>query len=109
MELNYLRPRTLSAEAAELIQFDVASLKQVVAGRRGDTPDTWIVDPDQYEKDGRVLRDSPTYRLVAYSSKDHVLYASDGCNACSREMTDFRNVSDIPSDLLDRLASLANG
>jgi hypothetical protein len=106
MHLNYLKTRTLSARAMELIQFDVDSIRQVIAGQHAVQPEIWLADPDQYEKDGRVFRDSQTYRLLAYSQSNHILYASDGCNACSRQAPDIRNVPDIPQDLLERLVTL---
>ena len=106
MNLHYLHPRTLSPRAIELVEFDVDSIRQVIAGQHATQPETWLVDADQYEKDGRILRDSPTYRLLAYSAVNHVLYASDGCNACSRQVSDFRSVPDVPPDLLERLVSL---
>jgi hypothetical protein len=79
--VNYLRERTLSAAANDLIEFDVDSIR-----RMGGDPDVWLVDPDQYEKNGRVLRDSESLRMLAYSKKDHMLYATDGCNSCTREV-----------------------
>jgi hypothetical protein len=106
MKLHYLYSRTLSAGAIELIDFDVASIRQVAAGQRAAAPEIWIVDPDQYEKDGRILRDSPTYRLIAYSAGNRILYASDGCNACSRPVGDLRELQDFPPALIQRLASL---
>ena len=77
--MNYLRQRTLSPAAAELIQFDADSI------RRLGSPDVWLVDPDQYEKDGRLLRDSETLRMIAYSTENHVLYATDGCNSRAKD------------------------
>jgi hypothetical protein len=106
MNLHYLNARTLSPKAVELIEFDVDSIRQVIAGQHGAEPETWIVDPDQYEKDGRVLRDSPTYRLLAYAADTRTLYASDGCNACSRHVADLRDVPDVPTPMLERLVAL---
>ena len=31
---------------------------------------------------GRLLRDSTSPRLLAYSDVDRILYANDGCNSC---------------------------
>ena len=106
MKVHYLHSQTLSPQAIELVQFDMDSIRQVVAGQHAVQPEIWLVDPLQYEREGRLLRDSPTYRMVAYSPVSKVLYASDGCNACSRQIQDFRNVPDVPPDLLERLESL---
>jgi hypothetical protein len=46
----------------------------------------WLADPDQYEKNGRLLRDSEAPRMLAYSTTDHILYATDGCNSCTRQV-----------------------
>lgn len=89
--MNYFRQRTLSPTAANLVQFDADSIR-----RLGD-PDIWLADPDQYERDGRPLRDSESPRMLAYSTKDHILYATDGCNSCSRNVT-------LPADNLKQLA-----
>jgi hypothetical protein len=106
MNVHYLHSQPLSPAAMELVQFDMDSIRQVVAGQHGVPPEIWLVDPLQYEKDGRLLRDSPTHRVIAYSAAGKVLYASDGCNTCSRPVQDFRNVPDIPQDLIERLAEL---
>lgn len=112
MNLHYLNERTLSPKAHELIQFDVDSILQFVSSQHFAPPETWLVDPDQYEKNGRVLRDSPSSRLIAYSSDGRVVYATDGCNSCARQVVSLQdlsglaNNSDIPPDLLNRLVSL---
>ena len=85
--MNFLRDRAISQAASELIQFDSDSIRQVVSAKGLDIPDVWLADPDAYEKNGRVLRDSDSPRMLAYSTKDHILYATDGCNACSRRVT----------------------
>ncbi len=118
MELNYYRKRDLSSKALDLIQFDTESIRQVVASERHANPDVWLIDPDAYEKDGRILRDSESPRMLAYSSKDHTLYATDGCNSCARrlpaklealsadELKVFARENELRNDLLDRLTQL---
>ena len=88
--MNFFREKTLSKAAEELLQFDADSIAQVVSSKHLAKPDVWLADPDAYEKNGRLLRDSDSPRLLAYSKQDHVLYATDGCNACTRH---------VPTDL----------
>lgn len=116
--MNYYRERELSAKAKELVQFDADSIRQVVASDRLPAPETWLVDPDEYEKGGRIHRDSRFPRMLAYSAKSNVLYATDGCNSCARrlpgklktfsaeELRAFADDNEIPLELLQRLASL---
>ena len=87
VKLNYYHDRTLSDAAADLIQFDAGSISLIVNSQGGNDPETWLADPDAYENNGRVLRDSESPRMLAYSKRDHVLYATDGCNSCSRHLT----------------------
>jgi hypothetical protein len=113
--MNYLRERPLSPAADDLIQFDADSIR-----RLGGNPDVWLADPDQYEKNGRVLRDSESSRMLAYSTKDRILYATDGCNSCVRELPakiedlsadalkQFAEDNDLPLELLQRLARLVS-
>jgi hypothetical protein len=84
--MNFFRERALSQAASDLIQFDADSIRQVVSAQHLANPDVWLVDPDAYEKNGRVLRDSESHRMLAYSSTDRMLYATDGCNSCARHM-----------------------
>ncbi len=105
--MNYFRDRTLSPAAANLVQFDADSIR-----RLGD-PDIWLADPDLYEKDGRPLRDSESPRMLAYSTKEHILYATDGCNSCSRNVTlpadnlkQFADDNDVRLELLQHLVKL---
>jgi hypothetical protein len=85
--MNFFRQRALSAAASELIEFDADSI------RRLGSPDVWLVDPDGYEKNGRILRDTDSPRMLAYSTKDHLLYATDGCNSCTRQLpTDLKQI-----------------
>ena len=109
--MNFFRDRKLSEAASSLLQFDEDSIRQVVSAERLATPDVWLADSDAYEKNGRVLRDSESPRLLAYSTKDQVLYASDGCNACirrvpARDLKQFVENKDIRPELLERLVAL---
>jgi hypothetical protein len=99
MNLHYLHDGQLSEKAHELIQFDVDSIKQIVSGQHLPIPDVWLVDPDQYEHNGRLLRDSTTSRLVAYSTQTKTFYATDGCNTCEGK-------SDIPEAMMQRMRSI---
>ena len=103
--MKFLRPQQLSGAASDLVQFDADSIKQIA---RLDDLDFWVADPAKYERNGRVLRDSESYRMLAYSLKTRVLYATDGSNSCARKlpMEQLRSVHDIPEDLLDYLISL---
>ena len=119
MTLEYFSDSVLSTQAEELVHFDVDSVRQVVAGRHGHEPEIWLVDPDAYEKNGRLLRDSTSSRLLAYSKQDQVLYATDGCNCCTRrvplpletltssELQTFAEDNDLRLDLLKRLIQVA--
>ena len=114
--MNFLREKKLSQAASDLIAFDADSIRQVVSSQHSANPDVWLVDADAYEKNGRVLRDSESPRMLAYSRKDHVLYATDGCNSCARrvsfrtgELKTIAEDNEIRLELLERLASLING
>ncbi len=118
MDLAYFTERPLSQPVQDLIQFDIDSIRQFVAGQRNEMPDVWLAVPDEYEKNGRVLRDSETSRLVAYSTKSHSLYATDGCNSCARrlprcleelspeELRTFAEANELQVDVLERLKLL---
>jgi len=86
MKIVHLTERTLSAKAGELLQFDMESICQVIASQHGKKPELWVADPDQYERDGRILRDSTSPRLLAYSPGTATLYVTDGCNSCSHSL-----------------------
>ena len=116
MRLEYFSSVKLSKPAEDLIRFDMDSIRQMVAAKRGREPEIWLADPEGYERSGRVLRDSPSSRLLAYSPSDLTLYASDGCNACTRqlavalesltdsELQTFSEDNDLRLDLVERLA-----
>lgn len=111
--MNFVRERRISQAASDLVQFDQDSIRQVAAGRRLASPDVWVADPDAYEKDGRVLRDSESPRMLAYSTKDRILYATDGCNSCARpialpaaDLEKLTGEDGIPKELLRALSAL---
>ena len=113
--MNFLCERKLSQAASDLIQFDADSIRQIVSAQRQANPDVWLVDPDAYEKNGRVLRDSDSPRMLAYSTKDHVLYATDGCNSCirrvvlrSEELKKVAEENEIRIELLEKLVNIVN-
>jgi hypothetical protein len=116
--VNFFQERKLSQAASDLIQFDADSIRQVAAGQHDAPPDVWLADPDAYEKNGRVLRDSDSPRMLAYSTMSNVLYATDGCNSCVHhvsaelasladdELKQFAAQNDIRPELLQGLAAL---
>src|SRR5262245_35418002 len=118
--MKFFRERELSQGASDLIQFDADSIRQVVSSQRLTNPDVWLADPDAYETSGRILRDSDSPRMLAYSTKDHVLYATDGCNSCARrvpaslgmlpsgELKQFAEQNDLRMELLETLVSMIN-
>jgi hypothetical protein len=84
--MNFFREQKLSQAASDLMQFDAESIRKIVSAQGLAEPNVWLADPDSYEKNGRILRDSDSPRMLAYSTKDHILYATDGCNSCSRRV-----------------------
>src|SRR5262245_3656690 len=114
--MNFLRERPISQAASDLIQFDSDSIRQIARGSH--PPDVWLADPDAYEKNGRIFRDSESPRMLAYSTQDHILYATDGCNACSRrvsvaletlpstELKTFADENNIGLELAEKLVAL---
>jgi hypothetical protein len=118
VKLEYFTSSPLSVAAEDLVRFDMDSIRQMVAAEHGSEPDVWLADPAGYERSGRVLRDSPQSRLLAYSRSDKRIYASDGCNACTRrlqvalesltdsEIQTFAEDNDLRLDLLERLTEL---
>src|SRR5262245_15616983 len=93
------------------MRFDADSIQHLVSARRLASPDIWLADPDAYEKNGRVLRDSDSPRMLAYSTMDRVLYATDGCNACIRQvgpegLKTLALKNEVRLDLIERLLSL---
>ena len=114
--MNFTHEKNLSKEASELIQFDADSIRQVVTSRHGSNPDVWLANPDAYENNGRVLRDTESPRLLAYSKSDQVLYATDGCNTCTRrvdlcaltahELEEFATANELELEFLRDFVSL---
>lgn len=114
--MKYLHERKLSAKAEDLIQFDADSIRQVARAERLPEPDAWLADPDAYEKNGRLLRDSESPRMVAYSKQSQTLYATDGCNSCARktplpqlsadELHEFARANELRLELLESLLSI---
>jgi hypothetical protein len=116
MRILQLRECHLSDRAAQLVQFDMDSIRQIVAAGHGESPEVWLADPDQYEHGGRVLRDSPTPRLLAYAADSRMLYVTDGCNSCAHQLPvdlpalgpaqllSFAERNSIGLKLLERLA-----
>lgn len=118
MVFNYHLDRQLSQKALDLVQFDADSIRQVAAAERLASPEVWLIDPNAYERNGRILRDSESARMLAYSFKDHTLYATDGCNSCARrlpakletlsadELTLFAHENELRKELLENLTQL---
>lgn len=105
MTIIHLNERSLSPKAAELVQFDMDSIQRVISARHGAQPQLWLADPEQYEKEGRIQRDSTTPRLLAYSPEGCVLYVTDGCNSCFHQLeVDLKSLS---PDQLQRFAEEA--
>ncbi|HET9943296.1 MAG TPA: hypothetical protein VFR05_08145 [Terriglobia bacterium] len=86
MKIVHLTEQALSAKALELLHFDMDSVRQIVASHHGKKPELWVADPDQYERGGRILRDSTSPRLLGYAPGTTTLYVTDGCNSCSHAL-----------------------
>ena len=82
MKIHYSSTGELSEEAQKLVDFDIESIQLVVAAQRSSEPDVWIVAPEGYQAKGHLLRDSDSIRLMAYSNRSDIIYATDGCNSC---------------------------
>ena len=94
MRIIHLNERSLSPKAAELVQFDMDSIQRVISARHGAQPQLWLADPEQYEKEGRIQRDSTTPRLLAYSPEGCVLFVTDGCYSCFHQLeVDLKSLS----------------
>ena len=81
--IHYWPERQLSSKAQDLVEFDMASIRLLAHGAE---PTFWLVSTDQYEKNGRILRDSTSPRLVAYFRDNAMLYVTDGCNSCTHQV-----------------------
>ena len=117
MKVLHATDQPLSIKASELIQFDMDSIRQLIASRHGKVPEVWLADPEQYERGGRLLRDSTTPRLLAYAPESRTLYVTDGCNSCCHELfvdiktltavqlREFAEKNGVRADLLERLST----
>jgi len=103
MRVFHLSERSLSPKADELVRFDMDSIRQVIAAQHAAAPEFWLADPDQYERNGRVLRDSTSPRLIAYSPGTQTIYVTDGCNSCSHAIP--AEPATLTNDQLQELAS----
>jgi hypothetical protein len=120
MQVFYLTESPLSPKAQDLVQFDVDSIRQAAAGGHHAQPTIYLADPEQYEKNGRILRDSTSPRLLGYSPDDRILYANDGCNSCTHvlpgdlkalsqeERHTFAAANKIDVTLVDKIAELGH-
>src|SRR4030095_9082611 len=109
--MNLFREQALSQAASDLMRFDADSIQNLVSARRLASPDIWLADPDAYEKSARVARNSDAPRMLAYSTMDRVLYATDGCNACIRqvepeELKTLAEKNEVRLDLVVKLLPL---
>ena len=118
MKLYRLNDRTIPPKAEELIDFDMDSIRQIAKAERLKAPELWLANPDQYEETGRILRDSTSPRMLAYSPERKVLFATDGCNSCAHylqadlkeydeaTLAAFSNDSKIEPELLGRMVAI---
>jgi hypothetical protein len=118
VKLYRLHDLDVTPKAQALIDFDMDSIRQVAASDRLKAPELWLANPEQYEMNGRILRDSTSPRMLAYSAERKVLFATDGCNSCthflSADLTELdadtlgtlSQESDIKPDLLDRMIAI---
>ena len=118
MKLYRLSERDVPPKAQELIEFDMDSIRQIAKAERLRAPELWLANPDQYEETGRILRDSTSPRLLAWSPERKVLFATDGCNSCAHflaadlkeldedSLAEFANSSKIAPKLLDRMVAI---
>jgi hypothetical protein len=82
MKIHYTHEIELNDAASALVKFDMESIGQMVSAERATQPAAWVAEPDGYQQDGHVLRDSDTIRLIAYVVDSGTIYATDGCNSC---------------------------
>jgi hypothetical protein len=106
VKIHFLNDHPLSAKAQALAEFDRDSIRQIVAAKHSAAPNIWLANPDQYELNGRLLRDSNSPRLLAYSAKDRVIYATDGCNSCEHRLD--VDLAKLDSDSIRKVAEASN-
>jgi len=118
VRLYRLNDREVPPKAQELIDFDMDSIRQIARSEKLKAPELWLANPDQYEETGRILRDSTSPRMLAYSPERKVLFATDGCNSCAHflaadlkeldgeSLATFANESKIEPELLARMVAI---
>jgi hypothetical protein len=118
VKLYRLNDRDIAPKAQELIDFDMDSIRLIAKAERLRPPELWLANPDQYDEAGRILRDSTSPRMLAYSPERNVLFATDGCNSCAHflaahlgeldegALTTFANESKIEPKLLARMVAI---
>jgi len=118
VKLYRLNDREVPPKAQELIDFDMDSIRQIARSEKLNAPELWLANPDQYEETGRILRDSTSPRMLAYSPERKVLFATDGCNSCAHflaadlkeldgeSLAAFANESKIEPKLLARMVAI---
>ena len=118
MQTHYSTEQTLESESKTLVDFDVQSLLQMASAEGRDEPELWLVNPEGYQEDGHPLRDSKSTRLIAYSIKNDIVYATDGCNACrhvlnqsldtcqSEELVSISQRTQLPLRMLEQMGEL---
>jgi hypothetical protein len=121
MQIYYTSKTPSARQTQARIDFDVDSIRQVLAAEHGSEPDFWVADAEGYEANGHGLRDSESIRLIAYSRRDCIIYATDGCNACRHilgmpletcpedELAALSERIQLPTALLKRLAEALRG
>ncbi len=118
MKLYRLNDREITPKAQELVDFDMDSIRQIAASEKLKAPQLWLANPDQYESQSRILRDSTSPRMLAYLTERNVLLVTDGCNSCVhflkldlKEMDEetlrsFSTESHIAPELLRRMVEI---
>ena len=118
MKLYKLHDREIPPKAQELVDFDMDSIRQIATSERVKAPQLWLANPEQYEDAGRILRDSTSPRMLAYSPEKKVLFATDGCNSCAHflkadlkeldedSLRTFAKESEIQPELLERMVAI---
>jgi hypothetical protein len=120
MAVHYTSQRELGDGAKALVEFDMDSVRQMVAAGRDPEPAVWVVSPEDYESGGHCLRDSESIRLIGYVPESGTIYATDGCNSCrhrpdtpiqsqnAEELATLSRHTQLPTAMLEALARLAS-
>ena len=118
MKLYRLNDREITPKAQELVDFDMDSIRLIAASEKLKAPQLWLANPDQYEAQGRLLRDSTSPRMLAYSTERNVLLVTDGCNSCvhflkidlkqmdEETLKNFSTESHVAPELLRRMVEI---